>query len=279
VLGGFGVDKRRINAALHIYDGEDILEERPGAGATVRNVHGPGIDQPLARVESGVSAFFLADHLGSVLQMTNASATVTLTRKYDPWGNPIQGSATSGYAYTGREWDTETGLAYYRARYYDPKIGRFLSEDPLGYWDGPNLYLYVRNNPINRTDPFGLAAIDAPPLAFPPGCVASVLVGNYLSLQKVGHIPGADRFFHCMAICEATKHCAGGGPLASAAGEVREVIQELVAVATTSGAARDDAMSDSQGDRDANNTGRSCSPKVPCSQTCAPHRPPGMPDR
>jgi RHS repeat-associated protein len=59
-------------------------------------------------------------------------------------------------AYTGREWDPETGLYYYRARYYDPKVGRFISEDPIGFAGGPNLYAYVGSDPANAVDPFGL---------------------------------------------------------------------------------------------------------------------------
>lgn len=59
-------------------------------------------------------------------------------------------------AYTGREWDQETGL-YYRARYYDAKVGRFLSEDPIGFFGGVNFYRFARNNPVNFTDPRGLA--------------------------------------------------------------------------------------------------------------------------
>lgn len=98
--------------------------------------------------------------------MTNASATVTLTREYDPWGNLLQGSTAAGYAFTGREWDSETGLYYYRARYYDPRSGRFLSEDPVGLRDGPNRYTYVHNAPVNATDPFGLTTQDCLDRAF-----------------------------------------------------------------------------------------------------------------
>lgn len=58
--------------------------------------------------------------------------------------------------YTGREWDRETGLYYYRARYYDPNEGRFISRDPIGFVDGTNLYSYVEQNPVNSTDPTGL---------------------------------------------------------------------------------------------------------------------------
>jgi RHS repeat-associated protein len=80
----------------------------------------------------------------------------------DPWGNPILRKSTSGYAFTGREWDPETNLYYYRARYYDPKIGRFLSEDPEGFIDGPNMYTYVLNNPARYVDPWGLASCECP---------------------------------------------------------------------------------------------------------------------
>ena len=58
--------------------------------------------------------------------------------------------------FTAREYDSETGLYFYRARYYDPAIGRFISEDPIGFSGGDlNLYAYVRNNPVSRIDPYG----------------------------------------------------------------------------------------------------------------------------
>jgi len=66
----------------------------------------------------------------------------------------------SAYAYTGREWDKETGLYYYRARYYDPMEGRFISKDPIGIAGGINLYGYVQNNPVMMTDPTGESATD-----------------------------------------------------------------------------------------------------------------------
>ncbi|HZM51410.1 MAG TPA: RHS repeat-associated core domain-containing protein [Vicinamibacteria bacterium] len=156
VYDGQGRRSQKIAAGVtrtYVYDGEDIIEERPSTGATMRYVHGSGIDQPLARVESGTTSYYLADHLCSIVQTTDATATVTLTRQYDAWGNLLQGSGTAGYAFTGREWDPETGLYYYRARYYDPKAGRFLSEDPIG---GMSLFSYVDNRPVNSVDPEGL---------------------------------------------------------------------------------------------------------------------------
>src|SRR5690606_20003110 len=78
------------------------------------------------------------------------------TQRFDAFGQKLAGTGTvPTYGYTGREPDA-TGLVYYRARYYDPSIGRFTARDPVGYLDGLNRYAYVGNNPINFTDPNGL---------------------------------------------------------------------------------------------------------------------------
>ncbi|MGD9630852.1 MAG: RHS repeat-associated core domain-containing protein [Pyrinomonadaceae bacterium] len=75
---------------------------------------------------------------------------------YDPFGNAT-GTLATRYGFTGRERDDATGLMYYRARFYDPKLGRFISEDPIGFGGGDiNLYGYVWNNPVSFTDPMGL---------------------------------------------------------------------------------------------------------------------------
>jgi RHS repeat-associated protein len=103
-----------------------------------------------------MAAYFHADGLGSIIRMTNAAGAVTVTRGYDAWGNPELGVGEPGFAFTGREWDPETGLHYYRARYYDPRLGRFLSEDPIRLRGGFNLYRYVYNKPTRFTDPHGL---------------------------------------------------------------------------------------------------------------------------
>ena len=61
------------------------------------------------------------------------------------------------FQYTARDYDSETGLRYYRARFYDQNIGRFISEDPIGFSGGVDFYAYVRNSPVNLFDPMGLA--------------------------------------------------------------------------------------------------------------------------
>jgi RHS repeat-associated protein len=140
----------------YAYDGEDILRETAGSAA-VKYVHGPGIDEPLASEDGGgVLSHVHADGLGSVVKVTSSTGTVTLTRQYDAWGNLQVGSGVSGYAFTGREWDSETGLYYYRARYYDAQVGRFNSEDPIGFHGGVNYYNYVGNGPVRFIDPLGL---------------------------------------------------------------------------------------------------------------------------
>lgn len=91
------------------------------------------------------------------MQETNASGAVTLEREYDPWGVATQSGSTSGYGFTGREWDAETQLHYYRARYYSPGHGRFLSEDPIGFDAGDaNFYSMTFNSPLYWTDPSGM---------------------------------------------------------------------------------------------------------------------------
>jgi RHS repeat-associated protein len=139
----------------YAYDEGDILRETRGA-ATLKYVHGDDLDEPLAVDDGTALSYFHSDVLGSIVRVTNAAGAVTFTRQYDSWGNLQVGADQPGYSFTGREWDPETGLYYYRARYYDPKGGRFVSEDPIRFLGGANFYPYVSNAPQKWRDPFGL---------------------------------------------------------------------------------------------------------------------------
>jgi RHS repeat-associated protein len=91
--------------------------------------------------------------------MTDDTGDIAQTYVYDAFGRIVQktGSIKNPYTYTGREWDEEAGLYYYRARYYDANTGRFIQEDPISFAGGDmNLYVYVGNNPVNFSDHFGL---------------------------------------------------------------------------------------------------------------------------
>jgi len=109
---------------------------------------GPSIDEPLgANFASGSPQYFHADHLGSIVALSDDTG-VTDEYRYDPWGQTLEhsGSTQNDFRYTAREYEGDD-LYYYRARYYDPTIQRFLSEDPMDFAGGDhNLYRYVGNN-------------------------------------------------------------------------------------------------------------------------------------
>ena len=144
----------------YIYDGEDILLEYDGANVLqARYTHGPGIDEPIAVTKGGSTFFYHQDGLGSVTDLTDSAGVTAKSYAYDAYGNIVDqtGTVDQPYTYTGREFDSENGLSYYRGRYYDPTTGRFLNQDPIRFSGGINLYRYVGNNPVNLTDPFGLS--------------------------------------------------------------------------------------------------------------------------
>jgi len=139
-----------------VYDSADILRETRSDGTIYTYLHGPRADEPLTREDgSGARSYYHADGLGSVVKLTEQTGTVVQSYVYDAWGSIEVGASVQGFAFTGREWDAEVGLYYYRARYYDAAAGRFLSEDPIGFLGGFNLYRYVGDNPCRWTDPLG----------------------------------------------------------------------------------------------------------------------------
>jgi len=120
------------------------------------------VDEPLAVAKGANVYYYHADGLGSVVALTDFSEATVEGYNYDTFGNVERfGNAVQNtYGFTGREYDLETGLYYYRVRYYDPETGRFISKDPIGFAGGDvNLYNYVLGDPINWGDPTGLAVI------------------------------------------------------------------------------------------------------------------------
>ena len=157
-------DKRvgqKVNGVVkekYVYDGADIALVVDAAGTLVeRYLYGGGTDNVLSVEKGGAVIWSLADRQGSVVDLVDASGTVLNHFVYDSFGNRTGTTAVGfRFGYTGRELDAQTGLYYYRARYYDPMVGRFISEDPIGFSAGDtNLYRYVNNSPTNFTDPSG----------------------------------------------------------------------------------------------------------------------------
>jgi len=105
----------------------------------------------------GKELYYHYDGLGSITNLSNPKGKTKANYSYDGFGNLInrKGGKSNPYTFSTKEQD-KTGLIYFGARYYDPSIGRFITPDPLGMVDGPNLYTYVNNNPINFIDPWGL---------------------------------------------------------------------------------------------------------------------------
>jgi RHS repeat-associated protein len=142
-----------------LYDGANIIEELDASGNENARYaqNAKGIDEPFAELRSGVTGFYEADGLGSITSLSAPTATLSNTYTYDAFGNVVAatGSFVNPFQFTARDFDVETGLRYYRARYYDANIGRFLSEDAVGIPEAVNLYRYAENNPNRFVDPLG----------------------------------------------------------------------------------------------------------------------------
>jgi RHS repeat-associated protein len=176
-----------------VFDGVNPYMDFDGDGLLkTRYLYGPGIDELFARIGSGEDPqWYLADRLGSVRQIVDGAGTILDEISYDSFGgilsesNPSQGDR---FKFTGREYSPELGIYYYRARWYDPSSGRFISQDPIGFQAGDaNLYRYVGNAPGDGVDPEGLEGPwrgypygpkDVPPKPVSFGWITSV--GNFL---------------------------------------------------------------------------------------------------
>ena len=171
----------------YVYDNEDILQELNGAAIVARYTHGPGFDEPLIMERDGERFFYHADGLGSVTELTDSAVSPEVVQSYvyDSYGQIVQqvGTLANSHTYTGREFDSESGLYYYRARYYDPQAGRFITEDPIGLLAGDvNFYRYVSNNPVNLIDPQGEAA------NIVIGAIGGALAGAFVAAATDGNI-------------------------------------------------------------------------------------------
>ena len=191
----------------YIYDGEDILLEYDGSNVLqARYTHGPGIDEPIAVTKGSSTYFYHQDGLGSVTDLTDSAGATAKSYSYDAYGNILEspGTLEQPYTYTGREFDAESGLYHYRARYYDPALQRFISKDPIGFRGGINFYTYVDNNPLKWTDPWGLANC--------PDC--KKVKADCIEQCSDSSLPSGDhgfRFWNCVNKCMEANGCSPSG--------------------------------------------------------------------
>ncbi|MBN2018890.1 MAG: RHS repeat protein [Sedimentisphaerales bacterium] len=155
----------------YFYDGWQVIEERNGAGVTQATyVYGNYIDEVLNMQRGANDYYYHTDELFNVMAVTDVAGNAVERYEYQDYGKPeffngagvpIAGTAIGNpYYFTGRRYDSETGLYYYRTRYLDPRSGRFTTRDTIGIWADPfnvgNGYAYVGNNPYSFADPFGM---------------------------------------------------------------------------------------------------------------------------
>jgi RHS repeat-associated protein len=143
------------------YDRGNIWADLDGNNNLVtRRFYLDAVDALFAQIGANGVEWYLTDHLGSVRDLLNASGAIIDHLEYDPFGNVTTETVPSAgdrYKFTGREYDTETGLQLNGARYYDARTGRWTSQDPMGFDAGDsNLYRYVKNGPTDGMDPSGL---------------------------------------------------------------------------------------------------------------------------
>lgn len=142
-----------------VYDGAQAIGEVTGGTISTALLTGVAIDEVIARYSQTGNRTYLTDALGSVVAQAKEDQSVQNFYGYSPYGQSTSTGPDEGnpVQFTGREND-QTGLLYYRARFYDPVLKRFISEDPIGLAGGPNVYSYVDGAPINLVDPTGNAS-------------------------------------------------------------------------------------------------------------------------
>ncbi len=180
-------------ATSFLYDGANAVQEVIGGSNTANSLMG-GIDEVFQRADSSGARSFLADALGSSIALADSTGTLQTQYTFDPFGNTTQGgsSTTNSFAYTGRELDS-TGLYFYRARYYNPSLQRFISEDPIGFTGGIDKYAYAMNNPTNSTDRSGLWA-GGDDIVFALAGAGLGLVGQGISDAFSGKLSSLDAY-------------------------------------------------------------------------------------
>lgn len=154
-----------LGTTNYLYDGEweNVIEEVDNSGGVLARYNQEmGLDFPLSEFRSNAASYYEQDGGNSVTSLSSSAGAFANTYTFDSFGKQTAstGTVNNPFQYTARESDPETGIYEYRARYYDPSIGRFISEDPVRFSKGElNFYDYVQGDPIDFSDPSGLFKI------------------------------------------------------------------------------------------------------------------------
>lgn len=222
-----------------VYNAENAWADFDASGTVIASyLFGNQLDQILARFRSGEgTAWHLADRLGTIRDILGSSGTIVSNIEYGSFGGVVtitNPSTADRFLFTGRELDSQTGLHYYRARFYDPSLGRFTSQDPIGFAAlDANLMRYVFNSPLNATDPTGLqSAIESAvltsiitaaasgvglacagaPIAGAPGGLAAGIFGTGVG----GGVAAGSGVLAGVGASSSAGAAAGAGPAAAA---------------------------------------------------------------
>ena len=184
---------------LLVWNGSRISEEHDTNGAVTKRFFAQGV-QFITGTNAGIF-YYTRDHLGSIRELTDASGNVRARYAYDPFGRrtKVSGDVDADFGFAGMFWSSEANLSLTHFRAYDPDLGRWLSRDPLSKAEmhqGPNLYSYVGNEPVNRIDPKGLCfdTVCAACAANPEGCalLAAELGGGATIINELEQNPEAE---------------------------------------------------------------------------------------
>jgi len=174
----YDASNRRVSKTLtsssitttYIYNNNKVIQEYENNSLTNSYIYASYIDDPIAYIYNNNTYYYVKDRQYSIQAITDSLGNIVESYSYNSFGimtmknssqNVIaQSNVNNTITFTGRRYDAESGLYYYRNRMYSAQLGRFISKDPKGYVDGMNLYAYVKNNPLKYLDAFGTTAIE-----------------------------------------------------------------------------------------------------------------------
>ena len=204
------------------------------------------------------------DQVGTLKAISNNQHQIVKEITYDTFGNILQDTNKNikvPFGFAGGLHDTDTKLVHFGYREYDPYTGKWTAKDPIDFGGGDsNLYGYVLGDPVGFIDPEGLMSMKP---VFDGAGGVSDFIDNYRNMRDANTI-GADKYFHCMANCEATNRGKAGQSVAEGLSNSREWLDENFK-GDTSKACGEDQVANKHGRKGGN-----------CKQRCARFRPKGL---